>query len=162
MKRSTAKLCDWLVGGFYANEKLTVRDNLQFGAQYGHFASCRTISRSRALADALFADVAGCVARPAAPSARLPRRSTLRSVSSTSATRVVLTTATGRTIPTGRFSPAISSTSPAKLDLTLGVRAPTTGKFATAFTSDNQACVNVQNLVGSFLSVTALQPVSAG
>jgi outer membrane receptor protein involved in Fe transport len=35
---------DWLVGGFFANEKLTVRDNLRFGAQYGRFASCRIVS----------------------------------------------------------------------------------------------------------------------
>ena len=35
---------DWLVGGFYANEKLTVRDNLRFGNQYGRFATCRVVS----------------------------------------------------------------------------------------------------------------------
>ncbi len=35
---------DWLVGGFYANEKLTVQDNLRFGSQYGRFATCRVIS----------------------------------------------------------------------------------------------------------------------
>ena len=35
---------DWLVGGFYANEKLQVRDNLKFGSQYGRFATCRAIS----------------------------------------------------------------------------------------------------------------------
>lgn len=35
---------DWLVGGFYANEKLTVRDNLRFGNQYGRFANCRIVS----------------------------------------------------------------------------------------------------------------------
>ncbi len=35
---------DWLVGGFYSNEKLTVRDNLRFGSQYGRFATCRIIS----------------------------------------------------------------------------------------------------------------------
>lgn len=35
---------DWLVGGFYANEKLTVRDNLRFGTQYGRFATCRVVS----------------------------------------------------------------------------------------------------------------------
>jgi iron complex outermembrane recepter protein len=35
---------DWLIGGFYANEKLTVRDNLRFGAQYGRFATCRVVS----------------------------------------------------------------------------------------------------------------------
>ena len=35
---------DWLVGGFFANEKLTVRDNLRFGNQYGRFANCRLLS----------------------------------------------------------------------------------------------------------------------
>ena len=35
---------DWLVGGFYANEKLRVRDNLRFGEDYGRFATCRIIS----------------------------------------------------------------------------------------------------------------------
>ncbi len=34
---------DWLVGGYYSNEKLTVRDNLRFGAQYGAFAPCRIV-----------------------------------------------------------------------------------------------------------------------
>ncbi|MXP15455.1 TonB-dependent receptor [Altererythrobacter confluentis] len=35
---------DWLVGGFYANEKLAVRDNLRFGSQYGAFAPCRIVN----------------------------------------------------------------------------------------------------------------------
>ncbi len=35
---------DWLIGGFYADEKLTVHDNLRFGSQYGRFATCRIIS----------------------------------------------------------------------------------------------------------------------
>ncbi|WP_425229525.1 TonB-dependent receptor [Sphingomonas sp.] len=34
---------DWLVGGYYAHEDLTVRDNLRFGAQYGRFATCRLV-----------------------------------------------------------------------------------------------------------------------
>lgn len=32
---------DWLIGGYYANEKLQVRDNLRFGEHYGAFAPCR-------------------------------------------------------------------------------------------------------------------------
>ena len=32
---------DWLIGGYFANEKLEVRDNLRFGEDYGTFASCR-------------------------------------------------------------------------------------------------------------------------
>jgi iron complex outermembrane recepter protein len=32
---------DWLVGGYYANERLTLVDNIRFGADYGNFAACR-------------------------------------------------------------------------------------------------------------------------
>ena len=35
---------DWLIGAYYANEDLTVTDNLKFGNQYGRFATCRIIS----------------------------------------------------------------------------------------------------------------------
>jgi len=35
---------DWLVGGYYSHEDLTVADNLKFGSQYGAFAACRIIS----------------------------------------------------------------------------------------------------------------------
>ncbi|WP_417617581.1 TonB-dependent receptor [Parasphingorhabdus sp.] len=35
---------DWLIGGFYANEKLETRDNLRFGSQYGAFAPCRIVN----------------------------------------------------------------------------------------------------------------------
>jgi len=35
---------DWLIGAYYANEKLHVRDNIKFGTQYGAFASCRLVA----------------------------------------------------------------------------------------------------------------------
>jgi len=35
---------DWLVGGYYANEKLQVVDNFKFGTQYGAFAACRIVA----------------------------------------------------------------------------------------------------------------------
>nr|WP_087576143.1 TonB-dependent receptor [Sphingomonas sp. CDS-1] len=34
---------DWLVGGYYAHEKLTLEDNIRFGADYGAFATCRLL-----------------------------------------------------------------------------------------------------------------------
>jgi len=37
-------MLDWLVGGYYANEKLTLRDNIRFGADYGRFAACRLMA----------------------------------------------------------------------------------------------------------------------
>jgi outer membrane receptor protein involved in Fe transport len=34
---------DWLVGGYFAHEKLDLTDNLKFGTQYGRFATCRLV-----------------------------------------------------------------------------------------------------------------------
>jgi iron complex outermembrane receptor protein len=56
---------DWLIGGYYANEDLTVTDNLRFGTQYGRFATCRIVSGG-ALAPLFSPTSAGCLAaRPA-------------------------------------------------------------------------------------------------
>jgi len=35
---------DWLVGGYFADEKLRTRDNLKFGADYGQFLACRLVA----------------------------------------------------------------------------------------------------------------------
>lgn len=37
---------DWLVGSYYANEKLTLEDNIVYGADYGRFATCRLLTGS--------------------------------------------------------------------------------------------------------------------
>ncbi|HEU4968513.1 TonB-dependent receptor [Sphingomonas sp.] len=34
---------DWLVGAYFAHEKLDLTDNLKFGNQYGRFATCRLV-----------------------------------------------------------------------------------------------------------------------
>jgi outer membrane receptor protein involved in Fe transport len=51
---------DWLVGGYFADEKLTVTDNLRFGAQYGRFATCRLLSGT-ALAGFYSPTTPGCI-----------------------------------------------------------------------------------------------------
>jgi len=35
---------DWLVGAYYANEKLKVRDNIEYGSDYERFANCLLIN----------------------------------------------------------------------------------------------------------------------
>jgi len=35
---------DWLIGAYYAKEKLQVVDNIKFGSQYGAFAACRVVA----------------------------------------------------------------------------------------------------------------------
>ncbi len=57
---------DWLVGGYFADEDLTVRDNLRFGNQYGRFATCRIISGG-GLAGLYSPTSPGCVAPGVGP-----------------------------------------------------------------------------------------------
>ena len=52
---------DWLVGAYYADEDLTVTDNLRFGEDYGRFANCRIVSGS-ALAALYSPTSPGCLA----------------------------------------------------------------------------------------------------
>ena len=57
---------DWLIGGYYANEELQVRDNLRFGDQYGTFVSCRiALAINPALANPSEQDCLGAFGRGA-------------------------------------------------------------------------------------------------
>lgn len=51
---------DWLVGGYYAHEKLTLRDNIVFGADYGKFATCRLLTANLTPAQAAAFPYAAC------------------------------------------------------------------------------------------------------
>jgi outer membrane receptor protein involved in Fe transport len=51
-------LLDWLVGGYFADEKLNLQDNLQYGSQYGPFYSCLVASQ---LSTAISPGSAGCL-----------------------------------------------------------------------------------------------------
>ncbi|EMD82774.1 TonB-dependent receptor [Pacificimonas flava] len=70
---------DWLVGGYFANEDLTVRDNLKFGTEYGRFATCRVSRTSLAplfagspLAGIYDPTAAGCLNPALAPALAAP------------------------------------------------------------------------------------------
>jgi outer membrane receptor protein involved in Fe transport len=51
---------DWLVGGYFANEKLALRDNIRFGADYGRFAACRLMAGAGATSNFTQAQLAAC------------------------------------------------------------------------------------------------------
>ncbi len=64
---------DWLVGGFFSDETLTLTDNLRFGDDYGRFATCRLVSGIASIAPLYSPTSAGCLAaRPAAFGAASP------------------------------------------------------------------------------------------
>lgn len=51
---------DWLIGGYYAHEKLTLRDNIRFGADYGRFAVCRLMAGASPTANLTAAQAQAC------------------------------------------------------------------------------------------------------
>ncbi|QYU69701.1 TonB-dependent receptor [Leptolyngbya sp. 15MV] len=145
---------DWLIGGFYANEKLTVRDNLRFGTQYGRFATCRIISGG---------GLAGLYS-PTSPSCVVPGVGTATIAGATGASGPDIVAAftlldglndRGSTIDTYRqddtnwalFTHNILHITD-RLDLTLGLRYTNDKKdFSATFGNDNTACTQIQGLV---------------
>jgi len=154
---------DWLVGGFYSNEKLTVRDNLRFGDDYGRFATCRLVSGG-GLAALYSPTSPGCfAARPAlfggATAAIYAAVDALDGLND-------LGTVNDRYFQDGNnwalFTHNIVHLTD-KIDLTLGLRYTHDKKdFDATFTNDNTVCTTVQGLVGSFTGIASLAAVSQG
>jgi iron complex outermembrane recepter protein len=146
---------DWLVGGFYANEKLTVRDNLRFGNQYGRFATCRIISGG-GLAGLYSPTSPSCVVPGVGPAtiagasgpisgadivAAFTRLDTLNNLGTTNDR--YFQNGTNWALFTHNIIHITDS-----LDLTLGLRYTNDKKrFNATFGNDNTACTTIQGLV---------------
>ncbi|PVX31144.1 TonB-dependent receptor [Sphingomonas pokkalii] len=151
---------DWLIGGYFADEDLTVVDNLRFGTQYGRFATCRIVSGS-ALAALYSPGSAGCLAaRPAAFGAASPLiyaafdrldgindRGTTRDFYKQNSRNWAL------------FTHNIIHVAKA-LDLTVGLRYTNERKrFNASFGNDNTACVANQASLLPLRSIASLTGV---
>ncbi|WP_439567223.1 TonB-dependent receptor [Sphingopyxis sp.] len=152
---------DWLVGGFYANEKLTVRDNLRFGSQYGRFATCRIISGG-GLAGLYSPTEPGCVAGGIGNLAGVGRNTIAAASGPISGADIVAAftalnglndrgTTNDRYFQDGTnwalFTHNIIHITD-RLDLTLGLRYTNDKKkFDATFGNDNTACTTIQGLV---------------
>ncbi len=152
---------DWLIGGFYANEKLRVRDNLRFGTQYGRFATCRIISGG---------GLAGLYS-PTNPLCVLPGvgPATIAGASGASGPDIVAAfTALDGLSDRGSINDVYRQNGKNwalfthnivhitdKLDFTFGIRYTNDKKkFSATFTNDNTVCTTVQGLVLDDLSST--------
>ena len=152
---------DWLVGGFFADERLTVKDNLKFGSQYGRFAACRIISGG-GLAGLYSPTSPLCVAPVVGPA-------TIAGASGASGPDILAAFGVldamanvGSTVDTynqhdknfALFTHNIVHLS-SKLDFTFGVRWTTDKKdFSSTFGNNNTACPTIQGLVLDDLSST--------
>ncbi|URW74678.1 TonB-dependent receptor [Sphingomonas donggukensis] len=162
---------DWLVGGYYANEDLTVVDNLRFGNQYGRFATCRLVSGST-LAVGYSPTGTGCLAAPV-------RTAIAAGVSALGAAGPTVLAAIDRLdgindkgstadryLQNSRnyafFTHNIIHLAD-RLDLTLGLRYTNERKRLNAtFTNDNTACVANQAALSGFLTNAALAATAGG
>lgn len=154
---------DWLIGGFYANERLTLRDNLRFGNQYGRFATCRLISGG-GLAALYSPTSPGCMAaRPAAFGAASPAiYAAIDALDGIRDKGSTIDRYLQRDSNWALFTHNIIHISD-QIDLTLGLRYTNDKKkFNATFGNDNNACVAVQNLVSGFLAVPSLSAISGG
>ncbi len=152
---------DWLIGGFYADERLTVRDNLRFGNQYGRFATCRIISGG-GLAGLYSPTNPSCVVPTVGPA-------TIAGAAGASGPDIVAAFTAldglnnkGTTIDNyfqrdenyALFTHNIVHITD-KLDLTLGLRYTNDKKrFNATFGNDNTVCTTVQGLVLDDLTST--------
>ena len=154
---------DWLVGGFYSDEKLVVRDNLKFGTQYGRFAACRLISGG-SLAGLYSPTSVGCTAaQPAVFGAASPivwgALNLLDTLNDKGATGDVYNQH-GKNW--ALFTHNIFHITD-KLDLTLGARYTNDKKdFDATFANNNTVCTANQAALTPLLATPALAAVSAG
>jgi len=154
---------DWLVGAYFADEDLTVSDNLRFGNQYGRFATCRIVSGGGL--GALYSPASpGCLAaRPpvfglASPAiyAAFDRLDGINNRGST------LDVYTQNSRNYAFFTHNIFHITD-QLDLTFGLRYTNERKrFAATFGNDNTACPAQQAALIPFLGVPALAAVAGG
>ncbi len=160
---------DWLIGGYFANEKLEVRDNLRFGNDYGTFASCRiALAINPALAnpaanDCLGPNIAALQAGggafgPATPLilASINNLSQINDLGGTG--EVYNQESTNFAIFTHNIVHLTD-----KLDLTLGLRYTNETKdFSATFGNDNIFCAPNRAALSPLLANEALGGLAAG
>ena len=162
---------DWLVGGYFANEKLETRDNLRFGTQYGAFANCRiALAINPALANpsaancfgANIAAIDGTLGAPAFGAATpliIAGINNLATVTDRGSTGDLYNQ---ESTNWALFTHNIINITD-RLNLTLGLRYTNENKdFSATFGNDNTACPANRALLSSLLGVPALAGLAGG
>lgn len=154
---------DWLVGAYFADEDLTLTDNLRFGNQYGRFATCRIVSGG-GLAALYSPTSPGCLAaRPAAFGAASPAIyagfDRLDAINDRGSTQDVY----GQNSRNWAFFTHNILHITDQIDFTFGFRYTNERKtFDATFGNDNTACLAQQAALAGFLGTPALAAVAGG
>ncbi|HMC91458.1 MAG TPA: TonB-dependent receptor [Allosphingosinicella sp.] len=160
---------DWLIGGYYANEKLQVVDNIKFGTQYGAFAACRIVATINPAAVLRNPAAAGCMsptgraaltgAFGAAAPLVLPAIDRLSTINDVGSVRDVYNQNSDNWAVFTHNIFNITDT----LSLTLGARYTHEKKTLNAyFNNNNTVCPTQQAALGPLLANPALAAIAGG
>jgi outer membrane receptor protein involved in Fe transport len=171
---------DWLIGGYYAHEKLRASDNLKFGNQYGAFASCRLVATVSPLAVLRNPAAPGCLSAAAtAPGSPFSSTGALGSAGPLIASGLVRLSTVNNVGDNGSlyfqtsenwaiFTHNIFKITD-RLSATIGLRYTNESKdFSARFNNNNAVCPVQQAAFANFLAggstalPAALQPLVAG
>ncbi|MEO1922204.1 MAG: TonB-dependent receptor [Sphingomonadaceae bacterium] len=164
---------DWLVGGYYANEKLQTRDNLRFGDDYGTFVACRLAialdpalpvtvpdpSQQNCFSPTAFAILNSGAVFGAATPAIVAGLNNLASISDAGGTGDIYNQTSDNF---ALFTHNIFHVTD-RFDITLGLRYTSESKdFDASFGNDNTVCPTNRAIVGPLLAVPALAGFAGG
>ena len=158
---------DWMIGGYYANETLTLNEATRFGEDYGRFASCRLIGGVNA--GLMSPTSTGCLSAGGRAAlggllgpATTPILAAIDRLDSMSDIGAIRDHFRQRSTNWALFTHNIINITD-RLDLTLGLRYTNERKRLNAsFENDNNICTQNQAALGSMLANPALQAVAGG
>ncbi|HEY0411798.1 MAG TPA: TonB-dependent receptor [Allosphingosinicella sp.] len=171
---------DWLIGAYYAHEKLDVSDNLKFGTQYGAFAACRLVATVSPVAVLRNPAAPGCLSAAAtAPGSPFSSTGALGGAGPLIASGLVRLSTVNNVGDNPSFYHQTSENWAIfthnifnitdKVALTIGLRYTNEDKkFSAQFNNNNAVCPVQQAAFANFLTggttplPAALQPLVAG
>jgi len=147
---------DWLVGGYFANEKLTVSDDIKYGADYERVANCLAVAGS-ALAPTLNLASPTCSNAPAGVFPGYQGLATLFGVNRLNGTGAVRSAFQQDSRNYAFFTHNVFDIIEDKLTLTLGARYTNERKDLTAqFNANNNLCGALRNAASSLASLACV------
>ena len=154
---------NWLIGGYYSDEKLGVSDNAQFGADAARFLNCRVVAGSAALAPTINPASPTCSNAPASSFPGFDALAAQLGVSPLAGTGAVLNRFRQNSSNYAFFTHNVIDIIPDKLSLTLGGRYTHERKtLRSSFNNNNNLCTALRNIASPLAGLACAINADAG
>ncbi len=154
---------NWLVGGYYSDEKLQVSDNAQFGTDAARFLNCRVVAGSAALAPTINPASPTCSNAPAAAFPGFDALAAALGARPLAGTGAVLNAFQQKSSNYAFFTHNVIDIIPDKISLTLGGRyTHERKKLLAAFNNNNNLCTALRNIASPLSGLACAINADAG